>query len=309
LAATEVSAVAEQGAEGGVRSRGPWSQALARLRRRPLGLAAIFVLLCFVVTALLTPSVSPYSAGRVWVQFVNQPQPASLHGGHLLGTTMLGQDMLSQLLSAVRTTLFVAVLIALGATAIGTTVGLLAGFYGGGLDAGLGWVTGVVVTMPAVAIVLLLVIYYRPVSRHLLVVVLICYLWTGVSRVVRAKVASLRAREFVEAAYAAGAGDPRVMVRHLLPNSVGVLLVAGTSVIGQSILIIATVDFFQLGAEQPNSPTLGGLVANAVRGAGLGVPTPWRLYLVPTVVLALLLVAINVAADTLDDVLNPAGHG
>ena len=86
------------------------------------------------------------------------------------------------------------------------------------------------------------------------------------------------------------------------------LLVAATAVVGQSILIIATVDFFQLGAEQPDSPSLGGLVANAVRGLGLGVPTPWGLYLIPTVVLALLLVSINVAADTLDDVLNPVGR-
>jgi peptide/nickel transport system permease protein len=307
--ATGVSQVAGSVPTAGVRSRGPWSRALRRLRRRPLGLAALFVLLCFAVAALIAPSVSPYSAARVWVQFVNRPQPASLHGGHLLGTTMLGQDMLSQLLSAVRATVFSSVLIAMGATAIGVVVGLLAGFYGGGLDAGLGWVTGVVVTMPAVAIVLLLVVYDRPVSRKLLVLVLICYLWTGVSRAVRAKVASLRVREFVEAGYAAGASDLRVMVRHLLPNSVGVLLVAGTAVVGQSILIIATIDFFQLGAEQPDSPSLGGLVANAVRGLGLGVPTPWGLYLIPTVVLALLLVSINVAADTLDDVLNPVGRG
>ncbi len=221
---------------------------------------------------------------------------------------MLGQDMLSQLLSAVRATVFSSVLIAMGATAIGVVVGFVAGFYGGAVDAGLGWMTGVVVTMPAVAIVLLLVVYDRPVSRRLLVLVLICYLWTGISRVVRAKVASLRVREFVEAAYAAGASDLRVMVRHLLPNSAGVLLVAATGVVGQSILIIATVDFFQLGAEQPDSPSLGGLVANAVRGLGLGVPTPWGLYLIPTVVLALLLVSINVAADTLDDVLNPVGR-
>jgi peptide/nickel transport system permease protein len=271
-------------------------------------LAALFVLLCVVIAALLAPSVSPYPAGRLFVQFVNRPQPASLRGGHLLGTDMLGHDMLSQLLYALRATVFGSVLTATGATLIGAVVGLLAGFYGGAFDAGVGWLTGVVVTMPAVAIVVLLVVYYKPVSPQLLVLALTCYLWTGVSRVVRARVASLRVREFVEAAYAAGASDLRVMVRHLLPNSVGVLLVAWTAVVGQFIIIVATVDFFQLGAEEPDSPTLGGLVANAVRGLGLGVATPWRLYIIPTVVLALLLVSVNVAADTLDDVLNPAGH-
>lgn len=270
-------------------------------------MAALFVLLCFVVAALLAPSLAPYPPEQLWVQFVNRPQPASFHGGHLLGTDMLGHDMLSQLLSALRATVFGSVLTAIGATAIGAVVGLVAGFYGGAIDAGLGWLTGVVATMPAVAIGLLLVVYYRPVPEQLLVLALTCYLWIGVSRVVRAKVASLRVREFVEAAYAAGASDLRVMVRHLLRNSVGVLLVAGTAVIGQSILIIATIDFF-LGTESPNRPTLGGLVANAARGSGLGEAMPWRLYVIPTVVLALLLVSVNVAADTLDDVLNPAAR-
>ena len=191
---------------------------------------------------------------------------------------------------------------------IGAVIGLAAGFYGGAFDAGVEWLTGVVVTMPAVAIVLLLVVYYSPLSPRLLVLALTLYLWTGVSRVVRARVALLREREFVEAAYAAGASDLRVMTRHLLPNSLGVLLVAGTAVVGQFILIVATVDFFNLGAETPNAPTLGGLVANAVNGLNLGVATPWRLYLIPTVVLALLLISVNVAADALDEALNPAAR-
>lgn len=285
-------------------------QALGRLRRRRLGLAALFVVFGFVVVAVLASSLAPYGAGRVFLQFLNQPQAPSLHGGHLLGTDVIGHDELSQLLYALRRTIFEALLAAGGATLVGVVVGSVAGFYGGVLDAALGWLTGVVVTVPALAVLLLLVVYYSPLPLWLVGLALAGYLWTGVSRVLRASVASLRVREFVEAAYAAGASDLRVIVRHLLPNSAGLLLVAATSALGQSILIIATADYFQLGAEQPDRPTLGGLIASATLGSGTasGVATPAYLYIVPTVVLGLLLVSVNFAADTLDEALNPAGQ-
>ncbi len=130
------------------------------------------------------------------------------------------------------------------------------------------------------------------------------YLWTGIARVVRTSFVSLRAREFVEAAHAAGASGLRVILRHLLPNTAGEVLVGATAVIGQSIVVIATVDFFNYGSQNSDTPTLGGLVADATRGVGLAA-TPWWLYAIPAVALGLLLVSVNFAADTLDDALNP----
>jgi peptide/nickel transport system permease protein len=128
------------------------------------------------------------------------------------------------------------------------------------------------------------------------------YLWTSVARAVRASVASLRGRQFVEAAQAAGASDLRLMVRHLLPNSLGPIIVGATSLVGQSVTIVATVTFFGYGTVQAEKPTLGSLIAQAVPGHG----TPWWLSWPPVLVLVLLLVSMNFLGDTLDDSLSPA---
>ena len=287
-----------------VRSRGPWLQALARFRRRPVGVAAVLVLAAFAVTAALAHAVSPYPPARLFLEYLNRPQAPSLRHGHLLGTDVLGHDMLAQLLYAVRETMFGSLVCAAGATVVGVAVGAVAGYRGGAVDAAVGWVTGVVVTMPALALIALIVIYEAPVAPIWLGVSLMFYLWTSVARVVRASFAALRGREFVEAAHAAGASPLRIVVRHLLPNSIGGVLVAATAIVGQSTVIIATVDFFDFGAQQADLPTLGGLVANAAKGVGLAA-TPWYLYAIPSVALGLLLLAVNVAADTLDDALNP----
>jgi peptide/nickel transport system permease protein len=279
-------------------------QALARFRRRWLGVAALLVVLAFVVVAAAASRIAPYPAARLFLEYLNQPQGPSLHHGHLLGTDVIGHDMLSQLVFAVQETVVGALFCAFGATVIGVAVGAAAGYFGGLVDLALGWLTGVIVTMPALVLLVLLDIYEAPVKPFWLAATLTLYLWTSVARVVRASFLSLRGREFVEAAHAAGASNLRVLWRHLLPNSAGVVIVAATSVIAQSILLISTVDFFNFGSQQADYPTLGGLVSTAVNGFGIGA-TPWRLYVIPAVALGLLLVCINVAADTLDEALQP----
>ncbi len=288
--------------------RGPWRQSLLRFRRRPLGVAAVLVLLAFALAAAVAATVSPYPPARLFLEYLNRPQAPSLHHGHLLGTDVLGHDMLAQLLYAIRETMTGSLVCAAGATVVGVVVGAIGGYYGGAVDAAIGWLTGVVVTMPAIALIVLVVIYENPIQPLWLGFALTLYLWTGVARVVRSSFATLRTREFVEAAHAAGASSLRVIGRHLLPNAVGSVLVAATSIIGQSIVIIATVDYFDFGAQSADQPTLGGLVANAAKGVGLAA-TPWWLYAIPSVALGLLLISINVAADTLDDVLNPVRRG
>jgi peptide/nickel transport system permease protein len=287
-----------------VRRRGPWVQALARFRRRPLGVAALLVVVAYALVAIFADAIAPYPAARLFMEYVNDPQPPSLHGGHLLGTDVLGHDYLSQLVAAIHESMVAALICAVGATVIGVLVGALAGYFGGPLDTTVGWITGVVVTMPAIAIVVLVVVYYSPVAPVWVGVTLMLYLWTAIARVVRSSFASLRTREYVDAAHAAGASGLRVVTRHLLPNTAGAVIVGATAVIGQSIVIVATVDFFNYGSQNSDTPTLGGLVADATRGVGLAA-TPWWLYAIPAVALGLLLVCVNFAADTLDDALNP----
>lgn len=290
-----------------VRSRGPWRQAASRFRRKPLGVFALLVVLAFALVAALADRLAPYPAARLFLEYLNSPQAPSFHHGHLLGTDLLGHDMLSQLLFAIRETMTGSLVCAAGATVVGVAVGAAAGYLGGAVDSAVGWATGVVATMPALALLVMVVIYEAPVAPIWQGLTLTAYLWIGVARVVRASFLSLRTQEFVEAAHAAGAGGLRIVLRHLLPNTSGPVIVAATSVIGQSVLLLATVDYFNLGAQQADLPTLGGLVANAAKGSSL-TSTPWWLYAIPSVALGLLLVCVNFAGDTLDDALNPGAR-
>jgi ABC-type dipeptide/oligopeptide/nickel transport system permease subunit len=225
---------------------------------------------------------------------------------------VISHDFLSQLLVGIHETT-VSSLVCAGITAVvGTVVGALAGYYGGWFDALVTWLTTLVVAVPALAFLLIVVIWARrPITPLEFAYWLTAILWTTVARVVRASVMSLRNHEYVEAAQALGASGPRIVVRHLLPNASGVILVAATSVIAQSVVIVATVDYFGYGTEQYDHPSLGSLLADAARGTGaaVGTSTPvqgtWWLFLFPAVLLVLLLVCVNYVGDALDDALNP----
>jgi peptide/nickel transport system permease protein len=273
--------------------------------------AALAVLVVLFVVGLLASKLAPYAAGEEFLEYINKPQPPFHTPHHLLGTDVIGHDFLTQLLFGLRESVFSSLVCAVGATLIGAVVGALAGYYGGTFDAIVTWITGSVVSLPAVAFLLIVVIFRWPVTPFEFGLWLMIYLWTGVARVVRGAFVSLRAREFVEAAHAAGASGPRIILRHILPNSSGPLIVAGTSLIGQSIVIVATVTFLGLGTVQAEKPSLGTLIAGAASGTGgtIGggyVQSPWWLYVFPGLLLILLLVCVNLVGDTLDEALNPA---
>jgi ABC-type dipeptide/oligopeptide/nickel transport system permease subunit len=292
-------------------ARGPWRQALGRFRRRRVGVAALGILLAFGIVGLLAKTIAPYAADDEFIQFLAHPQPP-LTAHHLLGTDAISHDFLSQLLVSVHETVLSALVCAGCTTVVGTIVGALAAYYGGWFDAAVSWLTTVIVAVPAIAFLLVVIIWSRfPVSPIQFAYWLTLVLWTGVARVVRAHVASLRVREYVEAAHALGASGGRIIARHLLPNATGTVLVAATSVMGQSIVLVATIDYLGFGFNEYSRPTLGGLLANAARGTAaipgtfLPAPSPWWLFVFPAVLLVLLLVCINVVGDALDDALNP----
>ena len=292
------------------RPRGPWRQALTRFRRRPIGVAALLLLVLFLAVGLLAKTIAPYAADDEFIQFLGHPQPPfSPH--HLLGTDAISHDFLSQLLVSIHETAISALVCAGFTTAVGTVVGALAGFYGGWFDALVSWLTTVVVAVPAIAFLLIVIIWHHfPVSPLQFAYWLTAVLWTGVARVVRASIASLRVREYVEAAHALGASGARVVGRHLLPNAIGTVLVAATSVAGQSIVLVATVDYLGYGFNEYARSTLGGLLAVAAKGitapgSFTPVDSPWWLFVFPAVLLVLLLACVNLVGDALDDALNP----
>ena len=235
-----------------VRRRGPWLQAFSRFRRRPLGVAALLILIAFALVAALADTIAPYPAARLFIEYLNDPQAPSLHHGHLLGTDVLGHDFLTQLVYAVRESMTGALICACGATLIGVAVGAAAGYCGGIVDAIVGWLTGGVVTMPALAVLVLVVVYNAPLAPVWFGVTLMLYLWTSIARVVRASFVSLRTRESWRRST-----PPAIRAARDHAAPAAELVRPGRrrrgATMGQSIVIIATVDFFNTAASRPTA--------------------------------------------------------
>jgi len=300
---------AEIGADGesdeglGPPSRGPWRRAARNYLRRPVGVVALVILLALVAVALEAGRIARYPVNFVDLAHINQASGPTLTGGHFFGTDYLGRDLFSQTMYGLRTSLFIALMVAASAAVIGVLVGGAAGYLGGWGDAILMRGVDVIVAVPVMVVTLVAFSYFSILTPTDIGLVLILYMWTTVARVVRASYASLREREFVEAAHALGASPLRVAVRHMLPNSLGVVLVAATAVIGQALVLEATIDFFSLGTTQQSGPTLGNLVADATK---YNVPinqVPWWSYTCPSLVLVLLLLCVNFVGDSVDQAL------
>jgi peptide/nickel transport system permease protein len=290
--------------------RGLAGLALRRFIRRPVAVVSLLVLLGILVAGALAPVLAPH--GWNWIDLSRGAvhRPPSL--AHPFGTDPIGRDMLDRTLYGIRTTEETAFGAAALATLLGVVVGALAGYYRGWLDATLMRIADLVTAYPAVVLTLAAIVYLGEVYPHDLILIFGAYMWAIVARVVRAHIAALRTQEFVEAARTLGASDLRILFRHLLPNAGGTILVAATSLVGQIVLIDATVEFFNYGLSSSVAPSLGNLVSDVVQtkfasATTLVVPGSgsWWIWVFPSLVLALILVTVNLIGDALDAALNP----
>jgi peptide/nickel transport system permease protein len=158
---------------------------------------------------------------------------------------------------------------------------------------------------PAIMLLLVAYTYFIPVTVEKATIIIALYLWIPVARVVRAEIASLREREFVQAALSLGASNRRIFFRHLLPNGSSTIIVAATSLFGQVIVLEATLEFFNIGVPSSVQPTLGNLIGDAQAG-NLSVGLGWWTLVTPAGLLILILVCVNLLGDGLADALRPA---
>jgi peptide/nickel transport system permease protein len=238
-----------------------WNESWERLRANRIGVAAGILIFILALIALAAPLFS---------LFLTHFDPARQHlidnfrpPGHpyLLGTDELGRDELTRLIYGGRVTLGVAFLTVALSLTLGSTVGLLAGFYGGWLDDVLMRVVDVFLAIPAIFLFILMSILFRP-NAITLAAIIASVGWGGVARLVRGEVLSVKQRDFILAARTIGARDVRIIFRHLLPNVLPVLIVAASLGVGQIILIEAALDFLGLGI-QPPTPSWGNMLTNA----------------------------------------------
>jgi ABC-type dipeptide/oligopeptide/nickel transport system permease subunit len=292
------------------RSRGLGVVALSRFARSPLALAAVVVVLALFIAGALAGVLAP--GGWTAIDLTKTHVAPTFSGGHVFGTDWVGRDMVVRTLYGIRTTEEVALAAALIATVVGVIAGALAGYVGGWVDAAVMRIADLVTAYPAVVLTLGALVYVGEAYPHVLVLIFSGYMWATIARIVRAEVAALRVHEFVDAARALGASDLRILLRHVLPNAGGTIVVAGTAIVGQIVLIDATVEFFGYGLPESISPSLGNLVADVVKfkfglsndpaAVGLG----WWTWFFPGLVLVVILVCLNLVGDALDAVLNPA---
>jgi ABC-type dipeptide/oligopeptide/nickel transport system permease subunit len=256
------------------------------------------LLAVFVAAAALAPLLAPHDPHAV-AEGVAATLEAP-RGSHPFGTDALGRDLLSRVLWGGRVSLTVGVGVEVMAALIGCVVGLVAGFYGGWLDALLMRGTDVVMAFPSLVLAIgLIAVFERP-GLDKVVVVLVALGWTTIARVVRGTVLALKGRDYVQAARALGAGDLAIMLRHLLPNALAPLLVAATIGIGGNMVAEAGLSFLGLGAQAPTI-SWGSMLAD---GQTFLASAPW-VAIFPGLALLIAVLGVNLFGDGLRDLLDP----
>jgi len=230
--------------------------------------------------------------------------------GHPFGTDDLGQDLLARMLYGGRISLAVGLMAMMIAVVIGTIVGAIAGISRGSVDAALMWVTDLFLSLPQLPLLLLLIYLFRDSLKSLvgveagifimIVAVIGGFRWMPVARLVRAQFLSLREKEFVEAARALGVSQFRLVARHIMPNALGPVIIAGTIDVALAIIAESTLSFLGLGFP-PDIPTWGRILYDAKDY--LDVAPHWAMF--PGMAIFLTVLSINYIGDGLRDALDP----
>jgi ABC-type dipeptide/oligopeptide/nickel transport system permease subunit len=290
-----VDATVEAGLE--MKTRSQWSYARTRFLRHRLAMGGLVGLVLLFGAGIFANYLAPYP--------VDQPDLTKLllapttAGHHWFGTDEIGRDYLSRMLYGIRTSEEVGFFVAVVSSIIGLIVGAIAGYFGGLLDNILMRITDLVLTLPLLAILLTAAALLGEGSQWRVSIILALFLWTGIARIVRGVFLSLREKEYVEAAKASGAGDARIMFRHILPNTLGPVVVAGTLAVANAILIEAALSFLGFGIKPPTT-SLGVLVAS-----GQNNPQKWWVTVFPGLTIVAIVLCINFMGDGLRDALDP----
>jgi len=294
-----MSALAKMNAkreETSVGGRSLHAAAWRRLRRMPAPMAGLTILLIMAMIAILAPLLTPYHP----IKDANVMNSLTAPGNQfLLGSDHAGRDVLSRLIYGARISLTVGLVVQGIAVLVGTTLGLLAGYFGGWVDDVITGLTTVLQAFPGLLFAIAVMSVLGP-GLYNVFLALGLVGWPTVSRLVRGEVLALREREFVQGAHALGANHTRVMWKHLLPNCMGPIIVVVTMGIASAILSEASLSFLGLGT-QPPQPSWGAMLAG---GRDSIWEAPW-LTVYPGIAIFMTILALNLLGDGLRDALDP----
>jgi len=283
------------------RERGPAAELLARLfREKPLGAAGAVIFLVFLLCGIFADVLAPRGVNQT--DLVHRFAPPSLD--FPLGTDRLGRDMLSRILFGARISMIVGFVGAALSTVISIAIGLVSGYLGGRVDMVTQRAVDAWMAFPDLVLLIVVVAVVGPGMPQIIVILGLLY-GIGGSRIVRGAVVSAREHMYVHAAQSLGAGTPRILWRHILPNVMPVVLVLFTTRIGAVILSEAGLSFLGLGIPPP-APTWGSMLSGSARTyMYIG---PW-LALAPGLCITMVVYSVNVLGDAMRDLLDPRMRG
>lgn len=268
---------------------------LRRFLADPKAIIGLSILLIMILAAFFAPLLFPYSP---W-DMAGQPfLPPFQNGRHWLGTDILGRDIFAALAHGARVSLTVGFISTLAALSIGISFGALAGYYGGLIDDALMRITEFFQTIPTFIFALLLVAIFNP-SVTAIIMALAIVGWPPVARLVRGEFASLRTREFVKAAIVLGQSNRQIIFNQILPNTLSPVIAMASLMVATAILNEAAISFLGLG--DPNRMSWGYMIGasrTVIRQA-------WWMSFFPGMVILLVVLALNLVGETLNDILNP----
>ena len=272
-----------------------FSEFLRRFLKNKLAVAgAVFVLLIIVV-AIFATYLAPYSPDHI--EPYHTLQPPSLH--HLMGTDSLGRDVFSRMLYGARVSLLVG-FIAVGiSTLVGAVLGAIAGYYGGWVDSLIMRFVDVMLCFPTFFLILAVIAFLNPGIVNIMVVIGLTS-WMGVARLVRAEFLKLKKEDFTMAVKASGAGDFRIIFKHVLPNALAPVLVAATLGVAGAVLTESALSFLGLGV-QPPTPSWGNILAEGKDNIEIA----WWLSFYPGLANLITVLGYNLVGEGIRDAIDP----
>lgn len=268
------------------------------IRRSPLTVLGLTILGIMVFFAIAAPYIAPYPEDIEFGSHLERRlEPPSL--AHLFGTDDMGRDVFSRVLYGFRISIAIGLAVVSIAAPIGVLLGALAGFAGGVIDEAIMRITDVFLSVPSLVLALAIAAALGPSLTNAMFAISLCW-WPWYARLVRAQTLSLKEQDFVEAARSIGVKTPRILVRHIVPNCIGPIIVQVSLDIGYAILTAASLGFLGVGAQPPTSEW--GLMVSWGRKF---LPTWWWVSTFPGLAIFIGVLAFNLVGDGLRDVLDP----
>ncbi len=284
-----------------VAGKSPFQIALRRFMKNKLAVAGVIILFLIVVAVSAAPLLTDHSPTKSNLLLIERPPSAD----HPLGNDSSGRDILSRLLYGGRISLIVGFSAMIFTLIIGVTLGSIAGYYGGKIDAVIMRFTDMMLMLPFLVLCLTIVALLEKVTIGIFVTIIALTAWPNLTRIIRGTFLSLREQEFVLGARAIGASDLRIILRHFIPNAIGPIVVNATLMMATYIIIESGLSFIGFGIPQP-TPTWGNMISEAQSLRILrNSPSAW---IPPGLLILLTVLCINFIGDGLRDALDPKSN-